>query len=291
MVYVGTATRTIYGIAIDKYLSPIFRHVSDRWGVPLMALVATTVVGWFFLIPLPSWYQLVGIIMSATVLTYIMGGIGLQVFRRTAPQLHRPFRLKGAAVLSPIGFIAATLIIYWSGESQLNYIVTLVILGLAIYGWLYGPNFMGINRLGGLIAGILMVIAVLVTGYFGPLSTKALSFIPYFILLAVETLLYSAYIWLATERSKRHDILASAWFFVLVFGIYLVSHFGAFGPFGTKSPTAAPIPFPRNMVVIIIFSLIIFYWVVASGYKTQELTDIIQEETSKEATVATAEAN
>jgi uncharacterized membrane protein len=150
---------------------------------------------------------------------------------------------------------------------------------------------MGINRLGGLIAGILMVIAVLVTGYFGPLSTKALSFIPYFILLAVETLLYSAYIWLATERSKRHDILASAWFFVLVFGIYLVSHFGAFGPFGTKSPTAAPIPFPRNMVVIIIFSLIIFYWVVASGYKTQELTDIIQEETSKEATVATAEAN
>jgi amino acid transporter len=281
LVYSGTATRTIYGLAMDNYLPNFFKRINDKTGTPVIALAVATLIGWLFLIPLPSWYELVGIITSTTVLTYVMGSVSLRVFRRTAPELNRPFRLKGSAVLAPIGFIAATLIVYWSGTTTLNYIVTLVILGLPIYGWFYGPKFMGMNRVVGLIVGLIMVIAVLITAYFGPLNQNKLSFILYFVLLLVEAILYSAYTWLATERSKKHDILASAWFFVMMFGIYLISEYGGFGPFASANGSGSPIPFPLDMVIVIVFSLIIFYWAVASGYKTPEIAAIIEEETAQ----------
>ena len=124
MVYAGTATRTIYGVAVDGYLPSAFRRVSDRWGVPIVALIASLILSLIFLAPLPSWYLLVGLISSATVLTYIMGGVGILVLRRTASDLHRPFVLKGAAIFAPLGFLSATFIVYWSGTATLNYIVT-----------------------------------------------------------------------------------------------------------------------------------------------------------------------
>ena len=37
--------------------------------------------------PFPSWYLLVGFISSATVFTYIMGGVALRHFRKTVTAL------------------------------------------------------------------------------------------------------------------------------------------------------------------------------------------------------------
>ena len=271
LVYTGTATRSIYGIAIDGYLPAIFRRVNPRWGVPIVALIVSVVVGWIFLLPLPSWYLLVGFISSATVLTYIMGGIGLQVLRRTAHQLHRPFHLRGAAVLSPLGFIAATLIVYWSGTSTLNYVVAAVFIGLPIYAWFYAPRNMGVNLIGGIVSGIAILVAIIVTAYFGPFSQNALSFPVYFILLTVEVALFSLYLWFATEPTQRHQITSSAWFFVLLLGLYLLSNYGAFGP----QKTSSPIPFPLDTIIAAVFSLLIYFWAVASGHSTPEIEAIV----------------
>lgn len=272
LVYIGTATRTIYGMAMDGYFPDIFRRINPRWGTPVGSLIAATVLGWLFLAPLPSWYQLVGLISSGTVLTYIMGGVGLQVMRRTAPQMHRPFRLKGAAILAPIGFIAATLIVFWSGTATLNYIVTAVFLGLPIYSWFFAHQKLGANTTGSIIAGFVMLVAVLVTAIFGPLGNKDLSFYPYSGLLFVEVVLFSAYTWWSAPQDKRHEVTASAWFIVLVFGLYLLSYLSS--AFSTSK--TAPIPFPLDTVIAIIFSLVIFYWGVASGYATVEMNALVE---------------
>jgi len=275
LVYTGTAARTVYGIAVDNYLPPFWARVNERWGVPIVSLVTATVIGLLFLLPLPSWYLLVGFISSATVLTYIMGGVGLQVLRRTAKDLHRPYRLPGAAVLSPLGFIAAALIVYWSGTSGLNYLVPAVILGLPLYAWIYAPRRMGVNPVGSAIAGILMLIAVLVTGYFGLYAPTTLPFFAFFILLLAETVLFSAYLWLASAREKRHEIASAAWFFALMFGLYLISYFGVFGP-----QTNPPLPFPLDTLIAAVFSLIIFYWAVAAGHSTPEIETLVAQATS-----------
>jgi amino acid transporter len=281
LVYIGTGTRTIYGSAVDGYLPSAF-HKANRWGVPIAPLVAATVIGWLFLVPLPSWYELVNLISSGTVLTYIMGGIGLRVLRRTAGELRRPFRLGGSAILSPIGFIAATLIVFWSGTSTLNYVVTGVFIGLPIYAWYYAHKRMGANAAGSIIVGVLMAAAVLITAILGPVGHKIIPWWLYFVLLLAETVIFSVYMWLAVEKSQRHQILASAWFIVLVFGIYLLSYFSVFGPSGK----AAQLAFPWGTVIDIVFSIVMFFWAVASGYKTPEIEDIIatQSATSQAAT-------
>src|SRR5579875_1893555 len=51
LVYIGTASRTIYGIAVDNYLPAIFRRVNPRWGIPVAALVAALILSWVFLLP------------------------------------------------------------------------------------------------------------------------------------------------------------------------------------------------------------------------------------------------
>ncbi len=274
LVYTGTAARTIYGIAMDDYLPPFFAHINQRWGIPIVALVTATILGWLFLLPLPSWYLLVGFISVATVLTYIMGGVGLTVLRRTASDLHRPYHMPAASILAPIGFISAALIVYWSGTSQLNYIVAAVVLGLPLYAWIYAPRKMGVNMAGSVVAGIVMLIAVILTAYFGPFSQNALNFYVYFILLAVEVLLFSAYMWYASDPTKRHQITASAWLFVMLFGLYLLAYFGPFGP--AKTPA---LPFPLDTVIAAVFSLLIFYWAVAAGHSTPEIEAIVASQT------------
>ncbi len=272
MVYAGTSSRTIYGMSIDRYLPAWFRKVSERTGVPFGALIAALVLMLIFLAPLPSWYLLVGLISSATVLTYIMGGVGLTVFRRTAPGLHRPFRLPAAQILAPIAFIAASYIVYWSGTFELSYIVTGVVIGLAIYAWFYAPAKMGVNKTLGLIVGFAMIIAVLVLTYFGPLWTNSLPFWLFFVILLAETVVFSLIMWVASAPDNRHEIIAGAWFIVFMFGLYILTYIG---PFSTlKTPI---INFGWDELIVAVFALLMFYWAVASGYSTPEIEAIVAE--------------
>jgi amino acid transporter len=281
MVYAGTSSRTIYGMAMDGYLPKVFRRVSLRTGVPIASLIAALVLMLIFLLPLPSWYLLVGLISSATVLTYIMGGVGLLVLRRTASGLHRPFHLQGAQILAPIAFIAAAFIVYWSGTATLNYIVTGVVIGLPLYAWFYAPARMGVNQAVSVIIGFVMLIAVLVLVYFGPLWTGTLSFYVYYVILLAETVLFSCAMWVTALPERRHEIVAAAWFIIFMFGLYILTYMG---PFSTlKTPI---INFGWDELIVAVFALLMFYWAVASGYRTPEIEAIVaaadggREETS-----------
>ncbi|QBD76469.1 APC family permease [Ktedonosporobacter rubrisoli] len=269
-VYAGTAARTIYGIAVDNYLPAIFKRVNEKTGIPVFALIASTIIGWLVLLPVPSWYQLVGFITDANVLTYIMGGLGLMVLRRTAPELHRPYKLGGAQILAPIGFIAAAMVVYWSGTATLNGVIAAVFIGLPLYAWFYAGPKMGVNPIGCAIAGILMLVAVLLLAYFGPFTTHQLSFLLTWVLFLAAFVLFSLYMWFATTPDKRHEIWRAAWFIALVMGLYLLGYFTSFGP--SKNP---PIPFPLDTLIAVVFSLIMFYCGVYSGYKTPEISAII----------------
>lgn len=274
MVYTGTGTRTLYGTSIDGYAPAFFQRMS-RWGIPFISLIVTVILGWLVLLPFPSWYTLVGVISNATVLTYVMGGVGLLVLRRTAPELRRPFRLGGAGFWAPVGFVAAALIVFWSTTSQIGIIAVGLYVGLPVYGWIYGVRKMNVNPVGAAIVGILMVAAVVLTGYFGALGTNQLPFLLYWLLLTVEAGLFSLYLWLACNPAKRHDIWRAAWLLGLIQGLFLLSYFTSFGP--QKKP---PIPFPLDTLIAIVYALIIFYCGYYSGYRTEEVAEITSAQAS-----------
>ena len=114
LLYVGSSARMSFGMARNRYIPGFFEDISER-RVPLIGLVVAMVLGFLFLLPFPSWQILIGIITSATVLSYGLQPLALGALRRQVPDLERPYRLPLAAIVSPIAFIIANLVIYWSG--------------------------------------------------------------------------------------------------------------------------------------------------------------------------------
>src|ERR1700742_2675576 len=114
LIYTTGTSRVSYGLAKNRYVPSIFAK-TDKNGIPWVGLIGAFLIGLVFLLPFPSWHSLVGLITGASVLMYAGAPLSLGAFRRQVPEADRPYRMPGAAVLAPVAFIIADLLIYWSG--------------------------------------------------------------------------------------------------------------------------------------------------------------------------------
>ena len=276
LIYLGTGTRTIYGFAANGYLPEVFLRIG-RTRIPIASLIAATVIAAIFMLPFPSWQSLAGFISSATVFTYIMGGIGLETLRRTAPELQRPYRLPGAKVLAPIATLAAGLIVYWSGFATLYYVISAIMLGMALFFAYYTYKYLGMNKGASIAIGVINLVGVLGSAYYLYNSTSALStannlaFAVYMIsLLAITVLDLAVLRFLAKTDEARREVKASVWLFAYILLMTVLSYFGSFG----LNPI---IPFPTDTVVAAVLTLGAHYGAVYTGFRTQAIEDVLEE--------------
>jgi amino acid transporter len=113
LLYVGTSSRISFALGRNRYIPRPFANLSAR-RVPALAIAFSFVCGMFLFLPFPGWQKLVGFITAASSLSYGMAAIALTSLRKQDPERERPFRLPAAWLLSPIGFIVANFIVYWS---------------------------------------------------------------------------------------------------------------------------------------------------------------------------------
>ncbi len=132
IIYYGGAARVgqILGKE-DKYFPETFAHLNSK-GVPtysvILILVFTTV-----LVALGrSLATIIGILVDGYLISYVSGPISLAVFRKTAPNANRPYKLPAASILAPFAFIVTNLMVYWSGFSVIIYIVPLDLAGIIL---------------------------------------------------------------------------------------------------------------------------------------------------------------
>ncbi len=282
-IYLGTGARSFYGLSVNRYF-PRTLQVMNRFRIPVVSLAAAAVVGCLFFIPLPSWYTLVGFITSATVLTYIMGGIGLPVLRRTAPGLARPFRLPVANLISPLSFLAALMVVYWAGFTTLVNVFAAVFVGLCLFVWFYAPNEGWIGRGAGAALGIAFLVVWVAVNKLGgwilntgsSAAPGSLSFPAYFALFAATLIVFSAILWWLSSSTGRQHVARSTWLLFMLLGTFLLSYYGEYGPL-----KPAPIPFPVSDLLEVTLGLVAYYWGVASGFATDELQVIIGGEQTK----------
>jgi amino acid transporter len=114
LVYLGATSRFTYAQAHAGELPKVFSRLTRR-GVPVWAVIAAFIIGEIMFLPFPSWQSLVSLVTSATAMMYSFAPVSLAALRRRDPQRVRPYRLKGAAVIAPLGFMAANLVVYWGG--------------------------------------------------------------------------------------------------------------------------------------------------------------------------------
>ncbi len=282
-IYMGTGTRTFYGLSADGYYPKKLLEVNEKTRIPVFALIAALIVGVVFLLPFPSWYLLVGFISLATILTYVIGGVALQVFRREAPDMKRPFRLPYAKILSPVAFIAAVLVVYWGSFLYLYFIFTTVFVGLPFFFFIYAPQRLGLEKNRSYAFGIAQLVGVVLLSIYAYLyivfpssapsvDTLSGSFLLYFILLALVIFSISYITERHLEGDKKKVMSSSYWLIAMLFVVYFISFFGSLG-FVTSAYYA--ITFPWDNVLVIFAALFFYEKAVNAGYKTEDMVDLL----------------
>lgn len=293
-IYEGTAGRTIFGMGVSGYFPAQTKSIS-RTRVPWVSLLAALVIGIAFSYPSKSWYSLVSFITSATVFTYIMGGVGIKVLRRTAPDLKRPFRLGVVNVWGPLSFLAAIVIVFWSGFVTDAALVAAIFIGLPLFVWFYMVKKGWMSPRIAYPLGAVFAAAWIVLQWWGhwvlslrdPANAALHApFLLWMVLSVVAVFGFSALIWAFSTAEGKKVVNSSWWLLCLIFGELAITRYSSFGP----NPAAVPVAllkFPYDTIWALAFGLVMYLWAVHSGYATEEMaainatgTGVIPEDTS-----------
>ncbi|MEY9968063.1 amino acid transporter [Streptacidiphilus sp. MAP12-16] len=133
LIYTTATSRVSYGLSRNGYVPGIFERTTKR-GVPWFGLLFAFVMGLVVFLPFPTWQKLVGFITSASVLMYAGAPLAFGVLRKSDPDRLRPYRLPGGGFWSPVAFIVANLIIFWSGFDTLWRLGIGIVLGYLLLG-------------------------------------------------------------------------------------------------------------------------------------------------------------
>ncbi|WP_369789102.1 APC family permease [Rouxiella sp. WC2420] len=203
-IYLAGASRVLFAWAKNGHLFNIFAKVDPKSGVPRGALWLSLVlaIAWTLPSEFQVWGGLIGAVTSATVFTYLPGPVNAGVLRARLPGLKRPFKLPVFGLISPLAFIASSLLIYWSGWS-----VNILLIPILLIAW----------------------VAYVVFG--------------------------------KKDENFGRDVKSSIWLLVYYLIVLVLSYLGTYGGINAISS-------PMDMVLLIIVTLVCYYWGVASGHET-----------------------
>lgn len=132
IVYIGTTSRLTYALGRVPEL-PTKLASTNRRGVPVWAILVSAVVGELCFGPFPSWNKLVGVVTGATAMMYAFAPVSLGALRKNDPDRDRPYNMPMPAVLLPVAFISANLVLYWGGYEFTWKIAVAYVIGLILF--------------------------------------------------------------------------------------------------------------------------------------------------------------
>jgi len=126
-VYVAATSRILF--SVGKELSPnsILTKINKN-NAPIVALWINAFIGIMFLFPFPTWKELVNFLSSIVVFAYLAGPVCVLALRKEQPSLERGFKLSHPNLVSYAGFICCSWLIYWSGVTNLGYLIVIILI-------------------------------------------------------------------------------------------------------------------------------------------------------------------
>ncbi len=161
MTYTASTARMIYGMERNGTLPKILGRIDPRWGVPRPAMWLNLAVSFLFLFFFRGWDSLAAVISVATIISYLTGPVSVMTLRRTAPELHRPFRLAGLPIIAGVAFIMSAELLYWAKWPRTGEIILLMVVALPVY--LYYQYKSGWHDFGRQMKGAWWLVAYLIT--------------------------------------------------------------------------------------------------------------------------------
>jgi amino acid transporter len=131
-VYTAASSRVLYGLAKDFFSNSILNKL-NKFSAPVYCLWLNAIIGVCFLMPFPTWQQLVDFLSSIVIFSYLAGPVTLIILRQNFPELKRPFKVFNYHLIGYGGFACCTMLIYWSSFNNLVYLTLLVTALIIIY--------------------------------------------------------------------------------------------------------------------------------------------------------------
>lgn len=172
IVFTASNARNMFGLAKNRFFPRWFARVHPGSGVPRRALITNFIVGILFLLPLPSWHQIIGVTGTLIAFTFSIGSVSLIAFRRSGLTSSKA-RLPGMPVIAPFAFIVSALVIYWVPWKELVLTIPIIVVGLIWYAVTYAVQRHGFGELRGgfwLVAYLLVIYGMSAIGSFGGLG-------------------------------------------------------------------------------------------------------------------------
>jgi amino acid transporter len=199
--------RMPYAMAQDRLFWSPMAKIHPKYGTPAASLIFASFLTTIILIAITNFPSIALIAASTVVVPYASAALSLMILRKTKGDTERPFRLPGALLLTLLGFIFSSFLIYWASWPW-NLVSTLLLFtgypaffvfkrkGLDFKRGLWMPVF---------LLGILLVSILgdshFVTNNFTPWSPLGILTMPYdLIVLALFSI--AIYFWAYFENTK-----------------------------------------------------------------------------------------
>lgn len=276
-VWLGIGSRSVYSMSVNGELPKQAQKI-NKHGSPIVALLACTVLGFFFFFPAPSWYSFVAQVSVALTLSYVMGGPVMMVLRRTAPGMPRPVRVKGAYFWAIAGFIASLMLIYFAGWVSLINLFTVVFLALPLYSaYTSVRNGWSKKAASWVLSGAFTAGWVLIAIGGGWLFTRdqkqradSWGFPIYFAAIVAAVALFLAAFYAGSTKEGRQHLRGGIWIVGIFLATLLVSYLGQYGP----QPKPA-LGHQTDLLAMALVAAAGFVWAVKSGGPTDELSQVL----------------
>jgi len=172
IVFTASNARNVFGLSKNRFFPAWLSKVHEGSGVPRRALILNFLVGILFLLPLPSWHQIIGVTGTLIAFTFSIGSVSVVAFRRS-DIADKADRIPGMAVIAPFAFIVSGLVIYWVPWTELVLTIPIVAVGLIWYAVNYATQRHGWGEVKGgiwLVAYLAVMYAMSYIGDYGGLK-------------------------------------------------------------------------------------------------------------------------
>lgn len=159
IVYTAANARNVFGLAKNGFFPRIVMRVSDKTGVPVVAMFVNFVLGAGMMLLLPSWHDIVQVLSALVAMTFSIGSVSLLVFRNVDLGGEAQ-RLRGMRAIAPLAFMVSSLVILWTDWDTLLKTLIPITIGLL---WFVVAFIRGQRDPGDISGGIWLVVYLIVT--------------------------------------------------------------------------------------------------------------------------------
>lgn len=203
--------RIPYAMAKDGLFWSPLGKVHSKYGTPFLALIFASALTMVIQILIPNFPSVALLASITTLIPYSAAAVALPVLRKTKPNTARPFKIPAAFSLSAIGFVLASLLVYWASWPWTLIGGVLTLIGFPLFLLLKHHKLEMKRNLWVLVyIGGLMVISLLgdtnfVFANFLPISPLGLIQMPYDVLVMTVFSL-AVFVWAYLSNVKVGEV-------------------------------------------------------------------------------------